>query len=223
MNKITYKTLALNVQSILEELKSTNSYYAEAKGEDFFERIAKGQHPKATLLGCSDARFKVRASNLQVEDEDDVFVIRNIGNQFIVAEGSIEYGIYHLHTPLLLVMGHSRCGAVQAAISEYRQERLAIRREINHLALPIRKYIGKDLTNEAWLEAVKDNVNFQIEECMQRFKHEVKSGKLTIVGLIYDFANDMKNGYGKINPININGDSNLENIKNNPLLKSFFE
>ncbi len=95
MNKITHKTLALNVQSILEELKSTNSYYAEAKGEDFFERIAKGQHPKATLLGCSDARFKVRASNLQVEDEDDVFVIRNIGNQFIVAEGSIEYGIYH--------------------------------------------------------------------------------------------------------------------------------
>ena len=71
-------------------------------------------------------------------------------------------------------MGHTRCGAIKAAISEYRHERVTIRREIDHLAIPIRKYIGtKDLEPQIWLNAVIDNVNFQVEECVMCFKDEL--------------------------------------------------
>jgi carbonic anhydrase len=82
-----YLGLNEKVLKMLEGLKDSNTYYAHAKGEDFFQKIKNGQHPKATLLGCSDARFRVRSTDATTED--DVFVVRNIGNQFIIVEGSI--------------------------------------------------------------------------------------------------------------------------------------
>lgn len=221
MQELPNDTLNEKINQALEDLKANYTYYAEAKGVEFFERIKNGQHPKATLIGCSDARFRVKSTDLNIED--DIFVVRNIGNQFMVAAGSVEYGVHHLHTPLLLVMGHTRCGAIKAAISEYRHERVAIRREIDHLAIPIRNYVGTlELEPKIWLKAVMDNVNFQVEECVQCFENEVASGKLTIIGLVYDIANDMGNGYGKITPINLNGENNEQKLKESPLLKAFF-
>ena len=75
--------------------------------------LCAGQHPFAVVLCCSDSR--VAPEIIFDQKLGDLFVIRNAGN--IVDEevlGSIEYAVEHLETPLVVVMGHTSCGAVTA-------------------------------------------------------------------------------------------------------------
>ncbi len=77
--------------------------------------LANSQHPWATLLTCSDSR--VSPSWVFDTTPGDLFVIRNAGNSaFDEAIASVEYGVSVLKTPLVMVMGHSGCGAVAAAM-----------------------------------------------------------------------------------------------------------
>jgi len=78
--------------------------------------VATGQHPLAIVVSCSDSRVPPE----QVFDVGlgDIFVVRVAGNVLDAIElGSIEYAAAHLHIPLVVVMGHERCGAVKAALS----------------------------------------------------------------------------------------------------------
>ena len=75
--------------------------------------LCEGQHPFAVVLCCSDSR--VAPEIIFDQKLGDLFVIRNAGN--VVDEdvlGSIEYAVEHLETPLVVVLGHSCCGAVTA-------------------------------------------------------------------------------------------------------------
>ena len=73
-----------------------------------------GQHPFATIITCSDSR--VAPEILFHCRLGDLFVIRTAGNVLSEIEmGSVEYAVEHLHTPLVLVLGHTHCGAVQSA------------------------------------------------------------------------------------------------------------
>jgi len=77
------------------------------------QQLVSGQKPHATIITCSDSR--VPPELIFNKGLGSVFIIRLAGN--IVddfALGSIEYGIHHLHTPLILIMGHQNCGAVKA-------------------------------------------------------------------------------------------------------------
>ena len=77
------------------------------------EELSAGQHPFAVVLCCSDSR--VAPEIIFDQKLGDLFVIRNAGN--VVDKhvlGSIEYAVEHLETPLVVVMGHSSCGAVTA-------------------------------------------------------------------------------------------------------------
>jgi carbonic anhydrase len=77
--------------------------------------VATGQAPWATILTCSDSRVTPELIFGGVT-LGELFVVRNAGN---VVEtnglGTIEYGAEHLHSPLIVVMGHKKCGAVAAA------------------------------------------------------------------------------------------------------------
>lgn len=80
------------------------------------ESVAKGQTPYAVILTCADSRV---APELLFGGASlgDLFVCRNAGNVADVSVlGSIEYAVEHLHTPLVVIMGHERCGAVIAAV-----------------------------------------------------------------------------------------------------------
>jgi carbonic anhydrase len=81
--------------------------------------IAKGQTPFAVLVGCSDSR--VPPELLFGRGLGELFIVRNAGNTIdTTALGSIEYGVAELGVPLIVVMGHQRCGAVSAAVSVVR-------------------------------------------------------------------------------------------------------
>ena len=77
---------------------------------------AADQRPCAAVLACSDSRVPVEY--LFDMGVGDLFVVRVAGNVIGMQEaGSLEYAVEHLHVPLLLVLGHTGCGAVSAALS----------------------------------------------------------------------------------------------------------
>jgi carbonic anhydrase len=78
-------------------------------------RVSQGQRPFATILTCSDSRLPPEV--IFDQGLGDLFVIRVAGNVVDPALlGSVEYSVVHLHAPLVLVIGHDRCGAVEATL-----------------------------------------------------------------------------------------------------------
>lgn len=189
------KDPSTEISRFLGELKSDNGVYMVTHNIDFYAGLAKGQKPKVTLVTCSDSR--VQANMFDRAPEGDLFTIRNIGNQLATAEGSVEYGVHHLHTPILMFLGHSRCGAIAAVSGNYSKESAAIKKELDTIGIP------KDLGN---LEGVTANVHNQVSLAMIKFSEEIADGELMVIGAVIDFADDLHQGAGKLHLININGE-----------------
>lgn len=109
----------MDSQQALDQLKTGNARFISGTitpKDDYTElreNLTAGQHPFAVVLCCSDSR--VAPEIIFDQKLGDLFVIRNAGN--VVDEdvlGSIEYAVEHLGTPLVVVLGHSCCGAVTA-------------------------------------------------------------------------------------------------------------
>ena len=105
----------------LAELKAGNARFVGARmqhpAQDPQHRVAlsKGQDPFAVVLSCSDSRLPPEV--IFDQGLGDVFVVRVAGNIVDPALlGSIEYAVGHLHTPLVVVLGHQNCGAVAATL-----------------------------------------------------------------------------------------------------------
>jgi len=198
--------LALTRQ-FLGDLLIDNQSYME-HGNKFFAAFADKQTPRATIVTCADSR--VQSNAWDVTPENDDFIIRNMGNQVENAEGSIEYGVEHLRTPLLLVIGHTGCGAVKAAMGDMSKLSAPIQKELEHMHL---SKPGPGKTPEAaWAEAVIANVNNQVETALKHFGKDVQAGQLTVVGAVYDFRNDLLQGAGKLSIVNVNGNSEAERM-----------
>ncbi len=193
---------------IVKDIRQANINFMRTHGPAHFNSFLDSQHPRATVVTCSDSRVHTHA--LDASPDGDLFMIRNIGNQMATAEGSIEYGVHHLHTPLLLFIGHSACGAIKAASSDYSKESGAIRRELDTIQIP---------KGDPGLSSIKLNVNNQVRQAMSKFENEVISGHLTVMGAVYDFRNDMRKGQGRLNIINVNGETDAAKIAGMEMMK----
>ncbi len=146
--------------------------------------VAQAQHPFATILSCADSR--VPAEIVFDQGIGDIFDVRIAGNIAThEAIGSIEYAVVLLNSPLLMVMGHERCGAVTAAVKKE-----SLPGDISTFVKAIKPALKrvKDQPGDAVENAVVANVQYQIER-LNRSKllnKQVESGKLKIVGGRYD-------------------------------------
>ncbi|MEH2226665.1 carbonic anhydrase [Nostoc sp.] len=146
--------------------------------------VAQAQHPFATILSCADSR--VPAEIVFDQGIGDIFDVRIAGNIAThEAIGSIEYAVVLLGSPLLMVMGHERCGAVTAAV-----QKESLPGDISTFVKAIKPALkrAKDQPGDAVENAVVANVQYQIER-LKRSKlltKQVESGKLKIVGGRYD-------------------------------------
>lgn len=196
---------AVVAQAFIKEIQADQNAYAAAKGAAFFQELSKGQKPRATVVTCSDSR--VHTNMLDRTPEGDLFMVRNIGNQLATAKGSVQYGVNHLGSSLLLIIGHSACGAIKAAGGDYSTLEEPIKKELDTIN------ITKGSAN---IDGVKANVNNQVAAALKEWGGKVKGGELLVVGAVYDFADDMKQGPGKLNIININGETDPEKLRNLP-------
>ncbi|MFH2134119.1 MAG: carbonic anhydrase [Pseudomonadota bacterium] len=197
------KAEAAAVNEFLNELAANNGIYMSIRRIEFFSDLAKGQQPFATVVTCSDSR--VHTNMFSRAPEGQLFMIRNIGNQLTTAEGSVEYGVHHLHSPVLMFVGHSRCGAIAAVSGNYSKESEAIRRELDTIN------ISSNLNN---MDGVQANVHNQVSAAMIKFSEEIRKGELVVIGAVMDFADDMHSGSGKLHIINVNGESNRKKLEN---------
>lgn len=189
----------------IKEIQAEGKAYITAHNPAFFQELSKGQKPRATVVTCSDSRVHTNA--FDKTPEGDLFMVRNIGNQMSTAKGSVQYGVNHLGSSLLLFIGHSRCGAISAAGGDYSTLEDPIKKELDTIN------ITKGSAN---IDGVKANVNNQVTAAMKEWAEQMKAGQLLIVGAVYDFADDMKQGGGKLNIININGETDPAKLRNMP-------
>jgi carbonic anhydrase len=152
--------------------------------------LAKGQHPYATILGCSDSR--VPPELVFDAGFGELFIIRVAGN-VISAEimGTLQYAGVHLRTPLFVVLGHEGCGAVDAALAETRHgatqpDRIALL--LRHIK-PAVESIGSELSPQAQLAAaVEANVRWSMQQLLEtpEGKARVAEGLMKLVGAVYE-------------------------------------
>jgi carbonic anhydrase len=117
-----HATTTLSPEQALNRLKEGNQAYLAGRtiepdsGGKRRHEVAQGQSPMAVVITCSDSR--VAPEILFRQGLGELFVIRNAGNTVdTVAMGSIEYAVAELGVPLVVVLGHERCGAVGAAVA----------------------------------------------------------------------------------------------------------
>ena len=174
----------------LQELKVGNLHHISHKYKHPNEtqqrqrELASAQHPHAEILSCSDSR--VPPEIIFDQGLGDLFVVRVAGNVAGDAEiGSLEYGAEHLHVPLLVVLGHERCGAVTAAVEGGSPEG-----HITSLVDLIKPALDKSkgLPGDEVSNAVRTNVEMVVQQLRSStpiLSELVAQHKLKIVGAIY--------------------------------------
>jgi carbonic anhydrase len=156
------------------------------------ETSAQGQKPFAAVLACADSRVPVE--RLFDRGFGDLFVVRVAGNVCGPDElGSLEYAVAHLNVPVVVVLGHTNCGAVAAATQRAEAhgavgqilEKIAPAVAACRTAYPALP--EKDLARQV----VPKNALLGVEESLKRsavLREKSRTGKLTVVAGVYDIA-----------------------------------
>ena len=162
------------------------------RGPGDFSALEKGQYPQAVVITCSDSR--VAPEILFDVGVGDLFVVRVAGNVVdgagVTVKGSTEYAIAELKAPLIVVLGHSNCGAVKAAI-QHIDAKDSLPGAINGLvellkpAVTRSKAMAGDTLANAITQNVKDGVA-KLQQLEPIVAPAVKAGKVKVVGGVYD-------------------------------------
>lgn len=157
-----------------------------------FSSLAKAQYPEAVIITCSDSR--VSPEILFDVGVGDLFVVRVAGNVVdgagVTVKGSTEYAIAELDVPLVVVLGHSNCGAVKAAI-QHIDAKDSLPGAINGLVELIKPAVTKskgqpgDPLENAIIQNVKNGVA-RLDHLEPILAPRVKEGKVKVVGAVYD-------------------------------------
>jgi carbonic anhydrase len=186
----------LGPDAALDRLMKGNQRYVEgiARRHDFRherEALTKGQNPYAGVLSCADSR--VAPEYAFDAGRGDLFVCRvagNLINDDVIA--SLEYAVLVLNTPLIMVLGHQACGAVDAAIKSIKDSTTLpghLPSLVTALAPAVKASLdqpGDNLDN-----AIRQNVVLTVaglKTATPILSKAVEDDKLRVVGAVYDLA-----------------------------------
>jgi carbonic anhydrase len=151
------------------------------------------QHPFASVLSCSDSRTTVEL--IFDQNLGDIFSVRLAGNiASIKAIGSLEFSCKYLGSKLVIVMGHSSCGAIKAACDHYKGGNIGEIIELIDPAVALEKTITdkRNSTNDAFVERVCfHNVEVQMERILERsplLTDMIEKKEIGLIGAVYNLA-----------------------------------
>ena len=153
--------------------------------------LVGGQNPYAAILSCADSR--VSPELCFDEERGDLFVTRVAGN-YVTSDilASLEYGVAVLNTPLILVMGHTSCGAVGATVNALEKQAEFpghIQSIVTALMPAVRAAAAEphkgSLLQAATIENIKQNVR-RLQEATPLLSKAVQESKLKVIGGLYD-------------------------------------
>jgi carbonic anhydrase len=169
---------------------STDTSYDKAARE----KTAAGQHPFAGILTCADSRLSPEI--IFDQHVGELFVVRNAGNiAEPIGEGSMEYGIEHLGIRMIVVLGHTKCGAVAAvggSPGALPGNLSALQNEMSGLRTWVENNLSKyPDQQQAIAEAVKVNAQRQKDALLEEspvLREAAKSGKIRVVAGVYNLS-----------------------------------
>lgn len=173
----------LTAAEALEKLKEGNAQYLTASTnqgnvsqEIRHETCENGQKPYAIVVTCADSRVIPEA--IFSAGIGELFVIRVAGNVIGTLQlGSVEYAAEHLGCELVVVLGHTHCGAVGAAVNGEPEG------YVKSITDAIRKAIGNEKDESV---ACKLNVKRSVNIIKSNLKELSSEGKMTAIGAVYD-------------------------------------
>ncbi len=172
-----------------------NNYQSDKDFQSLVQIIKDKQHPFASILSCSDSRAPTEL--LFDQALGDIFSVRLAGNiASDKAIGSLEFSSKYLGSKLIVVMGHTSCGAVKAACDDFKDGHIG---EIINLIKPSIRHektvadSERNSKNPVFVEKVNElNVRHQIETIIRQsdiVDDMIANKQIAIVGAIYDLAN----------------------------------
>jgi carbonic anhydrase len=188
-------------QEALDRLKAGNRRFVSGEGNSARhssptrrDELTEGQKPFAIVLGCSDSR--VPSEIVFDQGLGDLFVIRIAGNVVAPSQiGSVEFAAEMWDVSLVVVMGHSRCGAIQATIDELEQPEQGLSRNLRSIVDRVRPAVEPLMKTELAgdhdalvAEAVRANVRVSVEQLRHGsdiLEEMIQQGRLSIVGAEY--------------------------------------
>jgi len=158
------------------------------------QRVAQNQRPFAAVLGCSDARVPVEI--VFGQELGELFVVRVAGNVASPATlGSLEFAVRSLGTPLIVVLGHTRCGALDATVHAL-LDRAETKGPLGAVVDWVRPAVEPLLDAESarnraalWARGVEANVRRTVEEVRagsEVIATEIRASRLAVVGAVFD-------------------------------------
>jgi len=215
IKKQAVKPKSLLTPEIVAQIILGNNYFTQTHPKEYFESFEYEQKPYITLVTCCDSR--VPLNSLLPDTSNKVFSIQNIGNQILSTEGSVDYGIYHLKTPLLFFLGHSDCGAIKAYLKGFDQETYNIKHELDFLQPSIKELETNKDFEKLHSHIVEKNLDYQVNIACKKYKDLVQSGQLTVMAGFYDFKGEFGKGIGDIVIVNVNKHKTTEELHGLPL------
>lgn len=173
----------------------TNQMVHQHQDAETLKTLVEGQHPFAVVISCSDSR--VTPEIIFDQGLGDIFSIRTAGNVMAdFEEGSVEYAVDHLHTHLVVVLGHTHCGAIKAFLEtkDEHQHHVCDHGHVQSIldkldSEPEEKDVlsekGADLYNQAIRANVSNGVR-QLRESDPMLSKMYKEHQINIVGAIYN-------------------------------------
>jgi carbonic anhydrase len=154
------------------------------------QELAKAQYPPVIVLGCADSR--VSPSLIFDQTVGDLFEVRAAGNiADDIAVGSIEYAAAHFRSPVLLVLGHEKCGAVAAVIEGEEAPTPGVKAIVKKIS-PAVAQVKDKATGDALLAlAVDANVHHSAKDLLEAsplLRKAVDGGQLTVIKAVYRLA-----------------------------------
>jgi carbonic anhydrase len=187
--------MKMSAGDALERLRDGNRRFVAGIGGDDRQtshlrrhELTAGQEPFAIILGCSDSR--VPAEIVFDQGLGDLFVIRVIGNIVAPSQvGSVEFAAAQFGTPLVVVLGHSQCGAIQATLDELRQPAENQSRNLRYIVDRIRPSVETLLETDLRHDeralnrhAVRANIRLSVDHL--RHGSEILEGLIQADGLL---------------------------------------
>lgn len=156
------------------------------------QELANKQEPSAVVVSCSDSR--VPPELIFNQNSGDMFVVRTAGQVIdATALGSIEFAITVLHVPLIIVLGHGNCGAVEATLKALDSGE-KFDNHIQHIVNKIKPSLSKLKSfkgEKALDEAVNANIHYVVKKLSRSkpvISTYIKEKKVEVVGFRYDIG-----------------------------------
>ena len=164
------------------------------------QSLAKGQQPKVAVLTCSDSR--VSPEILFDKNLGDLFVVRSAGNiADAIGVGSLEYAVEHLGSTVLVVLGHSKCGAVDAACSGSKMPTPNLQAIVDKIDPAVTRAKAHAKGDDLLQAAIEENVLQSAKDVVassEVLQHVLHDGKLTVYEAVYSLDSGKVTQLGKI-------------------------